>query len=187
MSADGGLMQRSFSRQASGHRSGYTRSSLFIGRSLCDPEIRIVLQWRLSKLNTRCLDGQIGVAGRGALLYMVSVEVVCCNVLGKAIRRPAARAMQDQMPGADKRGHVILNRAAIRASCLGNFTDRDTSAFAAKLQNLNGEFRQISQENAFALNFLFQPCLLLHECAEEVCQPGQPIGRRCTDRRLRLP
>lgn len=67
---------------------------------------------------------------------MVSVDVMGGKVLGKPIPRAATCTMQDQMPGANKRGHVILDCAAIRASCLGNFTDRDTSAVAAKLQNL---------------------------------------------------
>ncbi len=72
---------------------------------------------------------------------VVSADVMGGKVLGKPIPRAATRTMQGQMPGANKRGHVILDRAAIRASCLGNFTDRDTSAFAAKLQDLNRELR----------------------------------------------
>jgi hypothetical protein len=107
---------------------------------LCDPKFESLLRRCLSTLRnalSRRLDGQIDVTGREAVLYVVSADVVCGKVLGKPIPRPPTRAMQDQMPGADKRGHVILDRAAIRSSCLGNFTDRDTSAFAAKLQNLN--------------------------------------------------
>jgi hypothetical protein len=68
---------------------------------------------------------------------VVSADVMGGKVLGKPIPRAATRTMQGQMPGANKRGHVIFDRAAIRASCLGNVTDRDTSAFAAKLQDLN--------------------------------------------------
>ena len=75
------------------------------------------------------------------IALIASEVVVSADVgrqgLGKPIPRAATRAMQDQMPGADKRGHVILDRAAIRSSYLGNFTNRDASAFAAKLQNLN--------------------------------------------------
>jgi hypothetical protein len=99
---------------------------------LCDPKFESFHGGACRRSETRYRDGQIDFTGRGAVLYVISANVVCGKVLDKPIPRPATRAMQDQVPGADKRGHVILDRAAIRSSCLGDFTDRDTSAFAAK-------------------------------------------------------
>ena len=57
------------------------------------------------------------------MIAAVTQKYTLQGVLGKPIPCPVPRAMQDQMPGADKRGQVILNRAAIRTSCVTPVTE----------------------------------------------------------------
>ncbi len=65
--------------------------------------------------------------------------------------------MLGQVPFVSECPDVILDRVSVRAGHPGRLADRHTSALTGEFQNLDREFRQVTQDDPLALYLLLEP------------------------------
>ncbi len=69
--------------------------------------------------------------------------------------------MFGQVPFVPECPDMILDRVSARADHPGRLADRHTSALTGEFQNLDREFRQVTQDDPLAFYLLLEPVLLL--------------------------
>ena len=109
------------------------------------------------------------------------------NVSCKRIPRSPPRPVPKEMACGDKRLHVPLDRVATRPGDLSGVGDAHAPPIAGDIENPDREFREVAEDEPFAVDPLLEAVLLSAQRREKVGELGFPIGCVASERALGLP